>query len=112
MSNASELIDEMIASTPDWRGEALARLRRIIHEADPGIVCTGAILKGRVRVTFAGGASLPDPHKLYNAALEGKRMRAIDFYEGDEIEEAALKDLICAAVERNLAMAKPAGKKK
>ncbi len=113
MPRQSELIDELIATTPDWRGETLARLRRIIHDADPeiteevkwkrpsnpmgapvwehnGIVCIGGILKERVRLTLADGASLPDPQKLFNAMLEGKS-RAIDAYEGDEINEDALK---------------------
>jgi len=113
MPNPCELIDEMIVRTPDWRGAAFASLRRIVHEADPeiveevkwrrpsnpmgapvfehaGIVCTGAFLKGRVRLTFASGANLRDPAGLFNAALEGNKMRAIDFYEGDMVDEAAL----------------------
>ncbi len=120
----------MIAKTPDWRGATLARLRQIIHEADPeiieevkwkrpsnpmgapvfehdGIVCIGGILKERVRLTFAAGASLADPRKLFNAMLDGKS-RAIDFYEGDRIAEAPLKAIIRAVVERNLAKVKPA----
>lgn len=132
MPNPSELIDEMIAATPDWRGAAFANLRRIIHEADPeiveevkwrrpsnplgapvfehaGIVCTGAFLKGRVRITFGNGAQLDDPAGLYNAALEGNKMRGIDFHEGDEVNEDALKDLVRAAVAYNLA--KPSRKK-
>ncbi len=129
MPTPSELIDDMIANTPDWRGETLARLRRIIHEADPditeqvkwkmpsnpagapvwehnGLVCIGAILKERVRLTLARGASLPDPEKLFNAMLKGKS-RAIDVYEGDEIDEDGLTALIRAVVERNLARARP-----
>jgi hypothetical protein len=133
MPNPSELIDDMIANTPDWRGETLARLRKIIHDADPeiteevkwrrpsnpmgapvwehnGIVCIGGILKERVRLTLSAGASLPDPQKLFNAMLEGKA-RAIDVYEGDTLNEDAIKALIRAVVERNLAKAKPARKK-
>ncbi len=106
MPGRSELIDTMIAATPDWRGETLARLREIIHVADPdviedvkwirpanplgsavfehsGIVCVGVILKERVRLGFWEGASLPDPHAIYNAQLEGNKSRAIDFYRGD-----------------------------
>ena len=126
MANRSELIDGIIAKTPDWRGATLAELRRIVHEADPeiteevkwrrpsnpmgapvfehnGIVCTGGILKGRVRLSFASGATLPDPQKLFNAALDGNKMRAIDVHEGDRIDEKALKALIRAAVDQNLA---------
>jgi len=117
----------MIAQTPDWRGAALARLRKIIHDADPqiteevkwrrpsnplgapvfehnGIVCIAGILKERVRLTMIAGASLPDPHKLYNAMLLGKT-RAIDFYEGDAIPEVPLRALIRAGVELKLARA-------
>jgi len=134
MPSGSALIDELIAATPDWRGETLAGLRQIIRDADPeiieevkwrrpsnplgaavwehnGIVCTGGILKERVRLTFANGASLPDPQNLFNAALEGNKTRAIDFYEGDPTDEGALKDLVRAGVERNLTKAKPARKK-
>jgi hypothetical protein len=134
MSDPAGLIDEMIAKTPDWRGAAFAGLRRIVHDADPdiveevkwrrpsnpmgapvfehaGIVCTGAFLKGRIRLTFASGANLQDPAGLFNAALEGNKMRAIDFHEGDEVDEAALKALVRAGVEYNLAKAKPARKR-
>jgi hypothetical protein len=134
MPNRSEHIDEMIANTPDWRGATLAELRRIVHEADPevteevkwrrpsnpmgsavfehsGIVCIGILLKERVRLSLAEGASLPDPDKLFNAQLEGSRSRAIDFYRGDPFNEAALKALIRAGVEYNLKM-KQAPKKK
>jgi hypothetical protein len=129
MSNPAELIDEIIAMTPDWRGAAFANLRRIVHEADPdivedvkwkrpsnpmgapvfehaGIVCTGALLKGRVRLTFASGAHLPDPSGLFNAALEGNKMRAIDYYEGDRVDVDALRALVRAGVEHNLARTK------
>jgi hypothetical protein len=131
----SELIDEIIAATPDWRGATLARLRRIIHDADPeiteevkwkrpsnpmgapvfehdGIVCIGGILKERVRLTLVEGASLPDPHKLFNVMLESKKTRAIDIYEGDELDETALSALIRSGVEHNLAKVKPATARK
>lgn len=134
MPSRSELIDEMIAKTPDWRGETLAQLRQVIHAADPdivedvkwrrpanpagsavfehnGIVCVGVVLKERVRLSFMEGASLPDPHGLYNAQLEGNKSRAIDFYEGVALPGADLTALIHAGVERNLAKAKPARKK-
>ena len=134
MPNRSKHIDEMITNTPDWHGATLAELRRVIHEADPeiteevkwrrpsnpmgsavfehnGIVCIGVLLKERVRLVLAEGASLPDPDKLFNAQLEGNKSRAIDFYEGDALNEAALKSLIRAGVEHNLAKVKPAGKK-
>ena len=124
-------IDEMIAKTPDWRGATLAELRRIIHEADPeiaeevkwkrpsnpmgapvfehdGIVCVANILKNSVRLTWNAGASLPDPQGLFNARLDSNTARAIDFYEGVKIDEAALKAIICAGVEGNLAKMKPA----
>lgn len=133
-SNPTELIDEMIAASPDWRGSAFADLRRIVHDADPdiveevkwkrpsnptgapvfehaGIVCTGALLNGRVRLTFGSGATLPDPAGLFNAALEGNKMRAIDFYQGDAVDEDALKALVRAGVEHNLAKVKPSRKK-
>ena len=135
MPDRSELIDDMIAATPDGRGKTLARLREIIHDADPGIteavkwrrptnpmgapvfehdgiVCTGALLKGRVRLTFGEGANLPDPQTLFNATLDANKMRGIDFYEDDTIDETALKALIRAGVARNVAKAKPARKKK
>jgi hypothetical protein len=131
MPNTSELIDEMIARTPDWRGAALAELRRIIHDADPGIVeevkwkrpsnpmgapvfehdgivCTGSILKERVRLSFPAGIGLPDPLKILSAVTEGNKTRIIDLREGDTVNERALKGVIRAAVERNLAKAKPA----
>ena len=129
---ASELIDDMVAKTPDWRGATLAKLRKIIHDADhditeevkwkrpsnpmgvavfehSGMVGFLGILKERVRLTLIEGASLPDPQKLYNAMLKGK-MRAIDIYEGDKPNETALKALIKAGVERNLAKVKTASK--
>jgi hypothetical protein len=134
MQNTNGLVDEMIAMTPDWRGTALAHLRGIIHDADPGIVeevkwkrpsnpmgapvfehdgivCTAAILKERVRLSFPAGLSLPDPHKILKAVTEGNKTRILDVYEGDTVDEGALEDVIRAAVDRNLAKAKPAAKK-
>jgi hypothetical protein len=134
MPKRSELIDHMIASTPDWRGATLAELRRVIRKADPeitenvkwiwpsnplgsavfehnGMVCLGILLKERVRLSLAEGAKLPDPAKLFNAQLESSKSRAIDFYEGDRLDEAALKALIRAGVEHNLAKVKPARKR-
>lgn len=116
----SERIDDRIAELGDWRGEMLGRLRALIHEADPeiveewkwrgvpvwyhgGIVCTGETYKKAVKMTFAKGASLPDPSGLFNASLEGNMRRAIDFHEGDRIDEAALKALIGEAVALNTA---------
>ncbi len=124
MPTPSELIDELIAHTPDWRGAIVATLRRLIHEADPeiveevkwrrptnptgtpvfehdGIVCMVGILKQRVRLTMYAGASLPDPSKLFNAVLEGNKTRAVDIYEGDRLDEPALRELIRAGVEHN-----------
>jgi hypothetical protein len=124
----TELIDDLIANTPDWRGATLAKLRSIIHAADPeiteelkwrrprnptgtpvfehdGIVCMLGLLKERVRLTLYAGASLPDPRRLFNAALAGNKLRAIDVYEGDKLDEAALRDLIRAGVEHNRASA-------
>jgi hypothetical protein len=131
MPNPSELIDDTIAKTPDWRGATLAELRGIIHDADPevteevkwrrpsnpmgapvfehnGIVCIANILKERVRLSFPAGLSLPDPQRILSAVSEGNKTRIIDLYEGDAVNESALKDLIRAAVERNLAKGKPA----
>ena len=132
MPNQSEEIDELIAATLDWRGTTLAELRRIIHDADPeiieevkwkrpsnptgapvfahaGVVCVANILKERVRLSFPAGLSLPDPQKILSAVTEGNKTRIIDLREGDAVNESALKALIRAAVERNLAKAKPAG---
>jgi len=114
----SELIDKYIADLTDWRGKMLANLRKIIHDADPEIIeewkwmgspCwshTGLILvanahKDKVKLTFAQGANLPDPDKLFNAGLEGNKWRAIDLYESDRINERALKNIIGAAVTYN-----------
>jgi len=122
--SASAFIDEKIKGLGDWRGKTLARVRGIIHEADPeiveerkwvkatspgtpvfshgGIVCTGETHKSVVKLTFAKGAALKDPKGLFNSSLEGNVRRAIDIHEGDKINEAALKDLIRAAVVLNL----------
>jgi len=116
--SASQLISKRIAELGDWRGETLGRIRALVKEADPdvveewkwmgtpvwshdGIVCTGETYKSVVKMTFAKGASLQDPARLFNASLEGNTRRAIDFHEGDEIDEAALKALIHAAVQLN-----------
>ena len=117
---ASELIDKKIADLPDWRGKMLADLRKIIHDADHEIVeewkwmgspvwsHNGLILvanahKDKVKLTFSQGASLPDPDNLFNAGLEGNKWRAIDFHEGDRINERALKNIIGTAVAHNRA---------
>jgi hypothetical protein len=121
--SASRLIDGRIAELDDWRGAMLAKLRAIIHEADPevaeewkwrgvpvwshgGILCTGETYKAVVKMTFAKGAALPDPKGLFNASLEGNTRRAIDFREGDKVDAAALKALILAAVALNVAKKK------
>jgi hypothetical protein len=116
-ASASAQIDARIASLGDWRGPMLARLRAIIRGADPGIVeewkwsvpvwshggivCTGETYKKAVKLTFAKGASLPDPAGLFNSSLEGKVRRAIDFHEGDEPDEKALTALVRAAIALN-----------
>lgn len=116
-ADAARQIDARIAELGDWRGAMLARLRALIHEADPevveewkwsnpvwshnGILCTGESYKKAVKMTFPKGASLPDPAGLFNSSLEGNVRRAIDFKEGDKINEKALKALIKAAVEAN-----------
>jgi hypothetical protein len=114
----SQLIDARIVELGDWRGEMLAQVRDLVKQADPevveewkwrgvptwyhdGIICTGETYKNRVKMTFAKGASLEDPSGLFNSSLEGNTRRAIDFHEGDEIDEKALKALIRAAVELN-----------
>ena len=114
----SELIDTKIAGLGDWRGETLARIRVLIKQADPdggeewkwrgvpvwshdGIICTGETYKAVVKMTFAKGASLQDPSRLFNASLEGNTRRAIDIHEGDKIDEKALKALIRAAAALN-----------
>src|SRR6185295_16849752 len=124
----SQLIDARIRELSDWRGETLARIRSLIKQADPevveewkwkgvpvwshaGIICTGETYKNVVKMTFAKGASLADPSTLFNSSLEGNTRRAIDFHEGDKIDERALKALIRAAVALNTsvrASARPA----
>lgn len=128
-ADASKLIDERIASLGDWRGETLAKVRALIHAADPqvleewkwrgtpvwshaGIVCTGETYKAYVKLTFAKGASLPDPAGLFNSSLEGNTRRAIDIHEGESIDEEALKALIRAAVTLNAASKRPGKKAK
>ena len=120
VESASALIDERIRELGDWRGKMLAKLRQIIRQADPeiveewkwrgtpvwshgGMVCTGETYKQVVKMTFAKGAALKDPSGLFNSSLEGNVRRAIDIHEGDKLDEAALKNLIRAAVELNLA---------
>jgi len=116
--NPSERIDQLIAGITDWRGKTFASLRKSILEADreiieewkwmgspvwsrDGIIAVANAHKGKVKLTFAYGASLPDPDKLFNAGLEGNARRAIDFFEGDKINERALKNLVRAAVDYN-----------
>ena len=119
MEYASTLIDQKIKELGDWRGKTLAKLRGVIHQADPeiveewkwrgtpvfsrnGIVCTGETYKNVVKMTFAKGAALKDPAGLFNSSLDGNVRRAIDIHEGDKVDEGALKDLIRAAVALNL----------
>ena len=114
----SELIDERIEELGDWRGETLAKVRTLMHEADPnvveewkwrgvptwyhdGIICTGETYKDKVKITFAKGASLKDPSRLFNASLDGNVRRAIDIFEGEKIDEKALKALVLAAISLN-----------
>jgi hypothetical protein len=130
MESASALIDAKINELGDWRGKTLAKVRAIIHKADPeiveewkwmgtpvfshgGIICTGETYKNIVKLTFARGAALKDPSGLFNSSLDGNVRRAIDIHEGDKVEEAALKDLIRAAAALNLDLkAKPKPKPK
>ena len=124
MEPAAAFIDQKVKELGDWRGKTLAKVRTLIHEADPqiveewkwakpkslgtpvfshgGIVCTGETYKKVVKMTFARGAALKDPSGLFNSSLDGNVRRAIDIHEGDKIDEAALKDLIRAAVALNL----------
>jgi hypothetical protein len=118
----SQLITNQIAGLADWRGPLMARLRELIHEAAPGItekwkwdtavwsqkgnVVAAAAFKDHVKLNFFKGASLTDPQELFNAGLEAKATRAIDFSKGDKIQEAALKDLVRAAVALNLSLGK------
>ncbi|WP_429809906.1 DUF1801 domain-containing protein [Ensifer sp. B1-9] len=120
-ASAAERIDARIAELDDWRGEVLARVRRLIKEADPevaeewkwrgvpvwehaGIICTGETYKSVVKMTFAKGASLEDPAGLFNSSLDGNVRRAIDIHEGQQIDEDALKALIQQAVDLNLSV--------
>jgi hypothetical protein len=118
----SELIDARVEELGDWRGEMLSRLRALIREADPdvveewkwstpvwshdGLICTGETYKKVVKMTFASGASLPDPAELFNSSLAGKVRRAIDLHEGEQLKERALKALIRAAVALNTSAAR------
>ena len=116
----AQLIDQRIEELGDWRGELLARIRAVIKAAEPdvveewkwrgvptwyheGMICTGETYKDKVKVTFAKGASLDDPAGLFNSSLDGNVRRAIDFHEGDELDEKALKALVRAAVDLNAA---------
>jgi len=116
--SASALIDAKIKELGDWRGKTLARVRQIIHEADPevveewkwmgspvwshdGMIAVGNGHKDKVKLTFSHGASLPDPDRLFNAGLKGNMWRAIDFFEGDKINERALRNLVRAAIDYN-----------
>src|SRR5216684_3282944 len=135
VESASAFIDARIKELGDWRGKTLAKVRAVIHKADPeiveewkwvkpkspgtpvfshgGIVCTGETYKNAVKMTFARGAALEDPSGLFNSSLDGNVRRAIDIHEGDKVDEAALKDLIRAAVALNLkGQNKPKGKPK
>jgi hypothetical protein len=127
--NPSERIDQMIAGLADWRGKTLAGVRKSFREADreiveewkwmgspvwsrDGMIAVGNAHKDKVKLTFSHGAALPDPDKLFNAGLDGKVWRAIDLFEGDKIDERALKNLVRAAIEHNQAKSKkkaPAG---
>ena len=126
---ASTLIDQRIADLGGWRGDALRRMRRLIHEAAPdvveewkwmgtpvwsreGIICTGESYKSAVKLTFLKGASLPDPAGLFNASLDGNARRAIDIHEGEEVDAEAFKALVRAAIALNAAKATAKGKPK
>ena len=128
--SASELISKRITDLGDWRGETLSRMRTLIHEADPdvvetwkwmgtpvwehdGIICTGESYKGKVKLTFAKGASLKDPGPLFNSSLDGNMRRAIDIHEGEEVKATAFKALVREAVALNSSVkAKPLKKGK
>jgi hypothetical protein len=121
VESASQLIDARIQELGDWRGEMLSRIRALIKQADPkvveewkwgipvwshdGLICTGETYKNVVKMTFSKGASLDDPSGLFNSSLEGRVRRAIDFHEGDKVNEKALKTLIRAAVALNMSLA-------
>ena len=116
--NPTERIDKQIAELTDWRGQMFAQLRKLINEADPditeewkwntavwshqGLICALGSFKNSVKMNFFQGASLEDPHKLFNAGLDAKKTRAIDFHEGDTINESAVKDLVRSAVAHNI----------
>jgi hypothetical protein len=123
-SSASRLIDGKIQELGDWRGKTLQRIRKVIKNADPevveewkwmgtpvwshnGLLCTGETYKNTVKMTFAKGASLEDPSRLFNSSLDGNARRAIDIHEGEEVDTAALKELIRAAVALNLKSKRP-----
>ena len=127
--SASELIDKRIAELGDWRGETLSRMRKLIKEADPdvveewkwmrtpvwshdGIICTGESYKSIVKLTFAKGASLKDPAKLFNSSLDGNTRRAIDIHEGEEVDAGTFKALIRAAVALNTSGRKKKGRQR
>jgi len=117
--NPSELIDKQIVELADWRGKMLSNLRKVIHDADPdvveewkwgtgvwshdGLLVAIGAFKDKLKMNFFQGASLPDPHKLFNSSFESRKVRVIDFHEGDKINERALKELIRAAVAHNRA---------
>ena len=126
--SASDLISQRIAELPDWRGETLGRMRRLIKAADPGVVeewkwggpvwshdgilCTGETYKSAVKLTFPRGAALKDPAKLFNSSLAGNTRRAIDIHEGEDVAEAAFRSLIQAAVAANTSDRKTKAAKK
>jgi hypothetical protein len=118
MESASALIDQKIKQLGDWRGKMLAKVREIIHQADPkileewkwmgspvwshdGIIAVATVLKDKVKLTFSHGASLPDPDRFFNAGLGGNQWRAIDLFEGDKVNARALKNLIRAGIDHN-----------
>jgi len=132
MPKPSDLMDDLAAETPDWRGKTFARLRKIIHDADPeiaeewkwvtanrpgtpvwehnGSVCHINVLKDKVKLTLHEGANLPDSQKIFNNGFGGNKLRALDISEGDKLNESGIKALIRAGVEHNLAKVKPKGK--
>jgi hypothetical protein len=127
-SSASELITARITELGDWRGKTLSKVRKLIKQADPdvveewkwmgtpvwehdGIICTGESYKDKIKLTFAKGAALKDPAKLFNSSLDGNVRRALDIFEGQEVNEAAFKALIHEAIALNVAKTKPARKK-
>lgn len=126
---ASALIDERIATLGGWRGDTLARMRQLIHEADPavvetwkwmgtpvwehdGILCTGESYKDKIKLTFAKGAALKDPAKLFNSSLDGNLRRALDIHEGETVDATKFKALIREAIALNASKAKPQAKPK